>query len=198
MGRGDPEKLGEPGSADIIAAPIPNTKRHSRAPLEEHARPQKSATTIQTKVASDAVPTIIGPLPGDLWNLIGEPVPGDGPMDGPASAPQAAPKAGGAGGDAPYKSTGREKLPAITPKYDGNQEPAPIYHADVAEPVQRAVIQRQSEETSPTQLAAQSTAEGAQEPPAAGSQPVNLDELSRKVYAEIKRKLAHEKERCHR
>jgi hypothetical protein len=128
-------------------------------------------------VEPGVVPTEIGPLPGDLWNLVGAPTP---PVTN--AAPQ-----------------GRPALNEISRW----EEQSPVTGADpAASPLsqsgQAQVVQRQ--------VASPATAEPGSAAPPAGEaasekqtgDDMDIEELARQVYNELKHRLGLEWERLHR
>jgi hypothetical protein len=120
--------------------------------------------------------TEIGPLPVDLWTLIGE-SPGAAQ---PQSTQAASPAASG-------KPVQRESRP---PQY-GQKMPEAL----------TGFVQRQPAEQSAADSASAGTAGSAGGPEARGGQPqaeIDMDELARRVYGEVKKRLALEWERMRR
>jgi len=121
---------------------------------------------VESRAVSEVVPTEIGPLPADLWRLIGEAPP------------------------EPEMAEHKEK-PARLPDKGQALPGAP------AEP---AVQRQAAEPSSPAQTPSPSTASPAA-PQAEGEgkgEKLDVDELSRRVYREVKRRLAVEWERIRR
>jgi hypothetical protein len=141
-----------------------------------------AATTLQRAAEPSAVPlssgegamvaTEIGPLPADLWSLLDQQPPGEllaGVQDGlPASQPL-------------HDAAAGEHLPAELP---GTVHPTP------------ATLQRQMEAAVAAE-AMPATRESAAETPGSETA-VDINELTRRVYAEIRRRLAVEWERTRR
>lgn len=125
------------------------------------------------------VPTEIGPLPEDLWNLVGEATPAAGNM---VDASQESP------------SSGETSIGAM-PAQVRNTAPAPSSPGPAA---QAPLVQRQ--------VASDASAEAESATPDAGkdavgeqaNEEVNIEELARQVYSELKHRLGLEWERLHR
>lgn len=138
------------------------------------------------------VPTEIGPLPGDLWELLGEkpptqPQPGDGQMVMRAAAPPVSLSAPAA---SPTPFAERSFAPA-----------SPVQRQTAAPPPQApmtnsgpAMIQRAETSAAASSSTTVSSTEGG-EGSEGGESEVNVDELARQVYREIKQRLAVEWER---
>lgn len=143
------------------------------------------------------VPTEIGPLPGDLWELLGEkpptsPQPGDGQMVMRTAAPPVS---------QPTPAT------ASPPLAQRSWHPAsPVQRQAVAPPppaqtpssgptmIQRAETSAAASSSTATATTTATTKEGGEGEEAEEGN-VNMDELARQVYREIKQRLAVEWER---
>ena len=162
---------------DETALKDPEQRISERQPQPSQAQP--SAPLAGPEPATGLVETEIGSLPGDLWRLIGETPPG-------AAQPAAA---------STDRKTGRDNLAIPAPELRLGH-PAPPIRVALGVPSPATVVQRQAEPASdaptggspgPGQLA-----DGLQQPTIPE---VDLQELARKVYQEIKHKLAIEWER---
>ncbi len=137
---------------------------------EQLAEPPAKKPKAKAARAPEMIETGIGPLPSDLWGLIGQPVP----------QPRA------------------ETVPpaAIKPAAPGAEEPAPpsAYlwpeEEESAEAEELAVVQQQAERAEAPAGAAGAAAETGGE--------TSLDDLARQVYREIKKRFAVELERFRR
>ncbi len=157
------------------------------------SKPGQSPETEQTEL----VQTEIGPLPADLWHLLGQTPPSVQQVPPGLPVPPGPPVPSGAAHV--RAEAGADEMPAERPTLAGAQgfilsdaarkpavSPAPM----------PAIVQRQAQETDssvPTQRpeGEETQVEGQAE---TGAE-VDTDELARKVYAQIKRRLAVEWER---
>jgi hypothetical protein len=167
--------------------PVPAPAGSSETVIESSRPPAEAAQSAMQRqvdtspgneiVEPGVVPTEIGPLPGDLWNLVGAPTP---PVTN--AAPQ-----------------GRPALNEISRW----EEQSPVTGADpAASPLgqsgQAQVVQRQ--------VASPATAEPGSAAPPAGEaasekqtgDDMDIEELARQVYNELKHRLGLEWERLHR
>jgi hypothetical protein len=199
---------------------------------DESARFKKpEGASIGVRPAAPAfIPTELGPLPADLWDLLGQPRPapemGRFPSGGPTQlAESGVPDQGPEGGDSPDAGRRMETLPASQALVQRS------FHAEVAAPSQMAPESGRKTspagtltgraETPPPSLSGAAPApmfeqiqrrpaEFGEAPPPAQAEPsgsgtetgqggeVNLDELARRVYAEVRARLAVEWERLRR
>ena len=134
------------------------------------------------------IETAVGPLPADLWGLIGQPAPGQGAEAPGASVPEKTVEFSGTDSralDATFSS------PPIIP--DGGQENAQRHWPTV---VQRRTDQDQAESQpglgSEAYLSSNKTDEQVSED---SVQDQKIDDLARQVYTEIRRRLTIERER---
>lgn len=174
------------------AAPPPKSTMLMESPSEiESPREEDEAGVAQE--AFSTVPTEIGPLPADLWRLIGQEPPAEAQSAAPAPAQ-------------PLKAVQRKtqsEAPATRPTSPGEPAqsepedaqwvaayPAGPFSSEAAlDVLQRAPEEAQPPPSSPPEAPPAETLPGAE---------VNVDELTRKVYQEIKRRLASEWERMRR
>lgn len=153
------------------------------APIREIAPSQEVSPT------PEMVETDIGPLPSDLWHLLGETPPGISAQEPfePASRPQPASTAAVMRAVEAAESS---PVPAlrITP------------HVPLAMDKSRTTIQRDQATESPETTTTQAPGEASETEATAESltEDLDTDELSRRVYAEIKRRLSIEWERIRR
>jgi hypothetical protein len=166
-----------------------------------------------TPAAPDApkafVPTEIGPLPGDLWEILGASVPTTTPTASaaaattPVSVPTSAPGSSPAPQAAVMRAVAAAESPAPLPTTPSSYPNGNGFHA-YSEAIQRA--EEASGQSRPTSTATvgsgvpartASAQEGGTEQGGAGGEQgeVNVDELARQVYVEVKRRLAVEWER---
>ncbi len=196
--------------APIQTATIPSQPRETegtRAPEAKATRGESATPTQQMPSSSLSsgedqpvmVETAIGPLPGDLWELIGEPVP---PANGFGEAPQEA---------RPARATTTEtqrpqpERPAQPPEVEpAGRRPTRIEPvAGTLEPPSATLIAPPS--PGPTrppattvQRAEADTGETPDAQPEAETESgggMDVDELARRVYGEVRRRLAVELER---
>lgn len=111
--------------------------------------------------ASDVVDTAIGPLPGDLWKLIGEPVP-------------------------------RQNLAA--PPVISSQQ-SQVSRSEAAPAETSTILQREPE---PSQAPPASSASDTAAPGQETGGEIDIDQLAKRVYAEVRRRLSVEWDRMRR
>lgn len=190
--------LPERTPAAVQAFPAPETR-----PAESAAPglpPQGTSAEAAQPASPEMVPTEIGPLPADLWQLIGQT---------PPSAP--APEAGQPVGNPPAHAAPAGAASAPAPVVQLMPQPPERSQPAQAEPVQRQVakapvsvipITTESQDSPPAgvlQMAeAQAPAEASPAQPTEPAPEVDVDELTRRVYQEIKRRLSTEWERMRR
>jgi len=111
--------------------------------------------------ASNVVDTAIGPLPGDLWKLIGEPVP-------------------------------RQNLaaPSVIPSQQSQ-----VSRSEAAPAETTTILQREPE---PSQATPASSASDTAAPEQETEGEIDIDQLAKRVYAEVRRRLSVEWERMRR
>jgi hypothetical protein len=169
-----------------------------KSSLDEASAPRQTASPGDTQLAgSDMVPTEIGPLPADLWQLIGQSPPAAPPVTPPAEPPS---------------SVASASVPVVQlmPQSSARSEPASSQtaqaHSIQVQPAPAAVIPLSpSSDASPPagvlQMAEDQAPAPAETSPAQPAEPapeVDVDELTRRVYQEIKRRLSTEWERMRR
>jgi hypothetical protein len=149
-------------------------------------------TTVQRRVeielqapSSEMIPTDIGPLPSDLWQLVGHTV--------PESSPEKAKR----GENTPSEVVSPTNSPSLA---SGQTQPPISMQSQVEMPnlIQRQVeapTTGQVEAENLTAIAAINAQPGAGSPIGHVSVGINLEELARKVYGEVRRRLAIERER---
>lgn len=213
--------------------PAANESKTQAAPETAEAKTSTpSAAPLSPPAQPGLVQTEIGPLPADLWTLIGQPIPAQQkpaqtrtaearpPQTRPIQATDEAPAASTVPSAPTSPAPRAESLPAFSnspsgiPTGHASEPPAGQSHAATPAPitVQRSVVvedvsvEPAAEQTGP---AAESAA--ADQPAPAGasaSQPANqtpaptnaldLDELARQVYAELRNRLQMDWERIRR
>jgi len=161
------------------AAPPPSADQVSRLPEvdSEAARPLDRP---EDSLRPPMVETEIGTLPADLWHLIGQEPP-QPQASQPAQGPLVQRQPGAEAGSLPVDTAGRQAQVTAHPA-------APIVTYQISAPVQRA----EAADAAPAAAAG----EGAEGEAADGG--LNMDELSRRVYQEVKRRLENEWERMRR
>ena len=173
--------------------PAQRQVRRTAPPAAEATEARSEGAELRPGAEIPFIETPIGPLPADLWSLIGEPVP----------------KSAEARGQTPGVQTASEAEPQMPPA--PRQATVPTASARGPAVIQRIVAERPAEEESlpaPEETPAADATESAAEPPAdPGAEPqnpeeaspaVDLDELARRVYDEVKHRLAMERERSQR
>jgi hypothetical protein len=146
-----------PTTSSIQRQLADNRSKVAQAGINKVSKDDSSAPGITPE---ELVPTEIGPLPGDLWRLLGQSPPKTKPTPSSAAAPSA-------------EITVMEQQSALEPS-----------HSDSL-----PYVQRQADQAGP---APAQTTTGQESDAAQGP---DINELARKVYTEIKRKLALEWER---
>lgn len=189
---GEPGEIGEPDLPEqggrrspIQRTPHPTGTHRTRPGAGQepfHARPPAGGSEEQ-----DVIETEIGPLPADLWRLIGEE-----PAGRPLSAPAERRPAGETAARTEASAAEVRSVPPAPPVRP--REPAP-------REASTEVIQRRPDEAGATAgpageaETAGSVAGPAAQSAAKGAAGLDVDELACRVYAEIKRRLAVERER---
>jgi len=149
-------------------------------------------------VPSELVHTEIGPLPSDLWNLIGQ-----SPPDSDAASttiPTSEPMAAASGDSHAAERTGirpstKSDLKAAPGKPSADEAATVIENPMAPSPT---TLQRQPAEHASTAAEETTTAETPEEEASEMEQEAKINELARKVYDEIKRRLTLEWERARR
>jgi hypothetical protein len=187
----------------------------------ESPEQQQAGVTTREQTPSNAdtlIETPIGPLPADLWTLIDEPVPAQGTgqitpktretdsqeQTVPASSSQ--PVRQVVGGRSAFAGTvSQDRYSLKKGETQSSIPPSPQRVAETANlsptPQSRSRIQRVAEQyeddlqTSDVEQRSSSSLEQQQEESTTEESGVDIDDLARKVYAEIKRKLTVEWER---
>jgi hypothetical protein len=144
----------------------------------------------------EIIPTDIGPLPSDLWTLLGQKPPEQ--VSSERYIPRPEPLPGDvvhetASVSRPQESRSTPPSSVIQRQADASQAEAPAgipSTAGVQAPTQAPAGEQAPAESAPKSEQADKTAKGALA--------VNLEELSRRVYAEIRRRLSIERERIRR
>ena len=167
--------------------------RRTAPPAAEATEPRSEGSELQPGADNPLIETPIGPLPADLWSLIGEPVPQNAE----------------ARGQTPGVQTASATQPQMAPAPRQTMVPAAPARGPAV--IQRIVAEPPVEEESlPAQEetpAADATESAAEPPVDRGAEPqdreeaspaVDLDELARRVYDEVKHRLAMERERSQR
>jgi hypothetical protein len=176
------------------AAPEPSPAAPAVPPVQRQTEtPPADAPLVQRQVETPAAPsgpsqyvqTDIGPLPGDLWNYLGVQPPGSDGQSTAAPAVQAAAAAPSSIQLAPVAPVMRATTPAAPPTNGQAAKPAPQISPQPLE----GFISRV--ESAPEPAAESREPEGGAE----GGPKVDVDELARQVYSELKRRLATEWER---
>ena len=140
---------------------------------------------------AEMIETGIGPLPADLWSLIGE----RPPTRQPAASYEAGP-------ESPATAPALPKVRPEIRRRTREDMPQPELRTATRPPAEKAgpaiseTIQREPETSGSTETEATPTPEPAGAAGAAGG--VNMDELANKVYGEVKRRLSVEWERLRR
>lgn len=135
--------------------------------------PQASETEPGPETA-DAVPTEIGPLPADLWQLLGQaPPPSQPAADSPETVMRAIETAETTGQASVETSAESVSPPASPPSVQ--RQAAPVTKAETEPAPGRTEAEAGDKESEPSQ--------------------VDVDELARRVYSDIKRRLSVEWER---
>jgi hypothetical protein len=167
----------EPGETPVVRMPeAGETDIVSQAQTQETPSPPPPSDTD----APTMVETEIGPLPGDLWELIGEPVPTN-ETPSPAKSPAQPLPDARSEGEPPTRAA-----PAVEPEAPTPVAPVPSRPASSPTTVQRAEaptdVETETESQSPE---TDERSDGG----------VDVDELARRVYGEVRRRLAVEMER---
>lgn len=133
------------------------------------------------------VQTQIGPLPADLWSLLGQPLPAAGEQPLTPVAPEAIQHAL----SQPIASAATASAPASAPRSTLSSP-----SADRSVSIQRAPLPADESGTAQGEARAFVVAEGEREGPVNPSNAeLDIEELTRQVYREIRRRLAVEGER---
>jgi hypothetical protein len=140
----------------------------------------------QPAAASRLIPTQAGPLPADLWDLLGEKPP---EPEQPSVEPAAGEKSDQ---PAPLQSNAASQASAV------NQASTSAVRLPVSPGP--ALIQRKLEDVPPPPETVNPAAESTAQKPAekAAAPKIDVDDLARQVYSELKRRLAVEMERLRR
>ncbi len=162
-----PPRRPRPANAPTLIQRAPEKKAPPRQPPKP--QPQQSAADVET------VPTAIGPLPADLWRLIGD----DLPMVMRAAVPET--------------QTEPERLMAAQRSSAPPETSAPERPQTQPAAIQATAATAQAPTTTET-TGSSPEAEAESETSAETAEP-DVDELARRVYSEIKRKLSVEWER---
>jgi hypothetical protein len=158
-----------------------------------HQRPtQGENSSSELDERSEMIETEIGLLPEDLWELIGEPTPTKGKVPDSRSTQIERPTETGAG-KLPRERAVPIALPSegegLSSETNGPHDQPPSLPAPPAPASGAATIVQRTEsseaETSDTQSEAEEASEG----------DVDIDELARRVYGEVRRRIAVELER---
>ena len=163
----------------------PSVGQEAHTQVPNHKRPITPAQPVQTfkgeSGSSGMVGTEFGDLPSDLWQLIGENPPAS------AAAPPAAIQSPAQSGLEQMRSSATQVMRSPLGSFPGQDENRSY---------QAQTIQRQTEQTAASDQSApfsEQAPQEDQEKPA--DQEVDIQELAKKVYSEIKQKLALEWER---
>jgi hypothetical protein len=178
-------ELAGPGMANIEtgAWTAPAIQRDvspgAAAPVEASAEPAHTP-------APESVPTPVGPLPADLWKLIGQPVPGQEPEAQPGiEQPTADAGAAAARPDTTISQPAEAQI--ANHEYPSFQW---IQRSAAEEEDETSQASSASERASTAQLPARAENHPAAEP--------DVDQLAKRVYAEVRRRLQQEWERLRR
>ena len=151
----------------------------SRPAVQRQAENRHGAAEIHEPTLVD---TAIGPLPSDLWSLLGQKPPvSSGPRDVQRQ---------------PSSRASSEESPGNQETYLNEYTMAP---AERTGPTSHppAVLQRQVESSVPSTGSEQGAVSPSEQDEKASTEP-DLQDLAQKVYAEVRRRLATESERTHR
>jgi hypothetical protein len=181
---------------------VPESERLAATPADVAVAPQAPSTeTAPIRAEPTTVDTGIGPLPADLWTLIGEPVPKR------ASAPEmvagqtrTALQTQAHRGPSARQEVGARQ-PAVPAQPDRRASPAAprVAGAGVSPTIQRVAAlptqqQRPTGAARPTTEAATAQSETG-EAEAESESGIDIEALARKVYSEVRRRLRSEWER---
>lgn len=194
-----------------IALPPPTVQMQR----ETDAAPDITQTRPLTETPAPAlVQTEIGPLPADLWHLLGRSPPGQEPAEAtpPQDTGQEATIADGNIADAaitdgriaravataeappkPERPAIREIIPPVVQRVA-----APGSAAEAGSLIQREPEEEQAETAATGSVTTESVATEAETAPETPAPRIDVDDLARRVYAEIKRRLSTEWERARR
>lgn len=173
----------ETSKTEIKTKPVSRARRDTfsepSVPVTE-ASESGTATIVQRSAAPEEVETEIGTLPGDLWQLINQEVPKQIEQPSPATTISTEEKKLG------------KKPKAISMPMEPVSRPAALQAGGPAIS-ESAVIQREiiQESTAEDEVASEDTSENG----GSEAEEVDTDELARKVYTQIRRRLAVEWER---
>lgn len=170
------------------------TKKHSTFLPNEQA-PDLPAPAVTPADSDDSekrdIPTDIGPLPADLWQLIGEKPP---QYEIPQSSKSAPPKTQTQIEHEPLSTiySANQPLPSSAPEFFASTSPPAIS----TPPVMTSPVQRQAEST-PTPNTAPEPTSPIEEGEDKEKEDKEIKELAHKVYSEIRKRLFLENERFH-
>lgn len=166
--------------------------------------PVPSAPTVQTQRESNGgshkpetpqafVPTEIGPLPGDLWEILGTPV----PVTAPAAAPASTTLAPAATQTSVMRAiAAAESQPPQHTFHNGNgTHMEAIQRAETAPEQSRPTSTATAGSGVPPRTATAQEGQSGQGTEGGEQGEVNVDELARQVYHEVRRRLSVEWER---
>lgn len=179
----------------VPASPLPAVA--PGAPLQRQPDPGPAGEAVRDM---EAIPTEIGPLPSDLWELIDEASPARPEL--PSALPFTPPTGQPAGwatetppaAETPAAGMPASAAPAGVPPGLQKTQPAPPVSALPSQPTgtgAATLVQRQPEATPAPQVPA-AAEEQPTSPPAEGP---DVDELAHQVYREVRRRFAQEWER---
>jgi hypothetical protein len=173
------EQRGEPREPVEILSPSRPRPSQATLPPGSLSIQRQIQDNHATNDASETPPvnTAIGPLPADLWWLLGQKPPTDRPVSQPAVQRTIDP--------------GQKEAPASENKVSNSQPAEP----QTEPPSMRGVIQRQilPKDSLPSRGQEPTSPPNVEEPKHMES--LDLDDLARRVYAEVRRRLAAEWER---
>jgi hypothetical protein len=158
----------------------------------------------------EVVPTEIGPLPADLWQILGQPVPGPAPVVPRSAEPNRAaaaapdlprfmepgdqtPDKAGEGRTVPHLSGLSGKINTILPGEGQLPQPAAVSAPPVT--IQRSFLPPEETLEQPAQTPATREETPESRPPDQKPAGLDLDALARQVYAALRQRLKIEAER---
>jgi hypothetical protein len=179
-----PDEVITPGGPAAPAVPEHHTAQPKQTPVEDQLDWEPGAE-------SDLIPTNIGPLPADLWRLVGQEPPRQGSPEGSQAGAGSADAASTevtsqTGSSAPSRSVAHGQV-----QPSASETPTPSI-------VQRAVMPAVTAEPGGPSPGAAPVQAPPEEPAAVEAdlrEELDTDELARQVYGEIRRRLAVEVER---
>jgi len=179
----------------VSTRPAPAIQTQPAAPVVKGSNGNNGQGDGPSRATQAYVPTEIGPLPGDLWEILGAPLPRPMGPTGETGSPALMRTAAAAAPTMPFAEPAT-RYPGSAPTTGTNGHPAPVQREPApatgqqSQPSSVATVQSGM----PTRTA--SAQEGGEQGAEAGEQgEVNVEELARQVYSEVKRRIAVDWER---